>query len=46
MDAKSFIRSLKEHNGISFYAGVPDSLLKDLCNTLYTDCKPGKDFFV
>ena len=46
MDAKSFIRSLKEHNGISFYAGVPDSLLKDLCNTLYADCKPGKDFFV
>ena len=35
MDAKIFIRKIREHLNIGFYAGVPDSLLKPLCNTLW-----------
>ncbi len=46
MDTRSFIQSLQEKLDISFYAGVPDSLLKPLCNTLYASCEAGRNFFV
>lgn len=37
MDSEKFIDVLREKLGIGFYAGVPDSLLKPLCNTLYAE---------
>ena len=46
MDAKDFIQILNEKLSINFYAGVPDSLLKALCNTLYQTCEPNRSFFV
>ena len=46
MDAQLFIQLLQEYLDIDFYAGVPDSLLKPLCNTLYQQCERGRNFFV
>ncbi len=35
MKAEFFLNILSENLGVDFYAGVPDSQLKALCNTLY-----------
>ena len=46
MDANVFIQALREKLDIDFYAGVPDSLLKPLCNTLYQSFHRSGNFFV
>ena len=46
MDSSVFISLLNEKLGIRFYAGVPDSLLKSLCNTLYERCAGQGNFYV
>ncbi len=46
METKRFIELIHDGLGIGFYAGVPDSLLKPLCNTLWQTREHGKDFFV
>ena len=46
MDAERFIRIIREKLRIDFYAGVPDSLLKPLCNSLYQSAENNKNFFV
>ncbi len=46
MDSEKFLSLIEEKLGISFYAGVPDSLLKPLCNTLYKRSENDGNFFV
>ena len=46
MDSSVFISLLNEKLGIRFYAGVPDSLLKSLCNTLYEKCAGQGNFYI
>ena len=46
MDTTLFLQMIREKLGIDFYAGVPDSLLKPLCNTLQASCEMNRNFFV
>ena len=46
MDAKYFIEKIRQDLDIDFFAGVPDSLLKPLCNTLWENCSREHNFFV
>ena len=45
MEATVFIEKIRKDLDIDYYAGVPDSLLKPLCNTLWKNCGRS-NFFV